>query len=98
MKQDKNTPVAVGCQVAIIYAAVHNLMKDIELENIREYEKELYSHMTLEHRKLMKRFADGYYEESDQKSLRRLSEALLKDLSACIAKEVEKLWVLILKQ
>lgn len=73
-------------------------MKDIELENIREYEKELYSHMTLEHRKLMKRFADGYYEESDQKSLMRLSEALLKDLSACIAKEVEKLWVLILKQ
>ena len=44
-------------------------MKDIELENIREYEKELYSHMTLEHRKLMKRFADGYYEESDQKEL-----------------------------
>ena len=69
LKQDKNTPVAVGCQVAIIYAAVHNLMKDIELENIREYEKELYSHMTLEHRKLMKRFADGYYEESDQKEL-----------------------------
>lgn len=25
--------------------------------------------MTLEHRKLMKRFADGYYEESDQKEL-----------------------------
>ena len=69
LKQDKNTPVAVSCQVAIIYAAVHNLMKDIELENIREYEKELYSHMTLEHRKLMKRFADGYYEESDQKEL-----------------------------
>ena len=46
LKQDKNTPVIVGCQVAIIYAAVHNLMKDIELENIKEYEKELYSHMT----------------------------------------------------
>lgn len=69
LKQDKNTPVIVGCQVAIIYAAVHNLMKDIELENIKEYEKELYSHMILEHNNLMKRIADGYYEESDQKEL-----------------------------
>lgn len=69
LKQDKNTPVIVGCQVAIIYAAVHNLMKDIELENIKEYEKELYSHMTLEHNNLMKRIADGYYEESDQMEL-----------------------------
>ncbi len=69
LKQDKNTPVIVGCQVAIIYAAVHNLMKDIELENIKEYEKELYSHMTLEHGNLMKRIADGYYEESDQMEL-----------------------------
>ena len=69
LKQDKNTPVTVGCQVAIIYAAVHNLMKDIELENIKEYEKELYSHMTLEHNNLMKRIADGYYEESDQMEL-----------------------------
>lgn len=69
LKQDKNSPVSVGCQVAIIYAAVNNLMKDIELENVKEYEKELYSHMTLEHSKLIKRFADGYYEESDQKEL-----------------------------
>ena len=69
LKQDKNTPVIVGCQVAIIYAAVHNLMKDIELENIKEYEKDLYSHMTLEHNNLMKRIADGYYEESDQMEL-----------------------------
>lgn len=69
LKQDKTAPVPVGCQVAIIYAAVNNFMKDIELENVKEYEKELYSHMTLEHSKLMKRFAEGYYDESDQKEL-----------------------------
>lgn len=69
LKQDKTDPVPVGCQVAIIYAAVNNFMKDIELENVKEYEKELYSHMTLEHGKLMKRFAEGYYDESDQKEL-----------------------------
>ena len=69
LKQDKNSPVPVGCQVAIIYAAVNNLMKDVELENVKEYEKGLYSHMTLEHGKLMKRFAEGYYEKSDQQEL-----------------------------
>lgn len=69
LKQDKTDPVPVGCQVAIIYAAVNNFMKDIELEKVKEYEKELYAHMTLEHGKLMKRFAEGYYEKSDQKEL-----------------------------
>ena len=71
LKQDKNAPVHVGCQVAIIYAAVNDLMAGIALENIKEYEKELYKHMELHHAELLSRFAEGYYEDEDRDALDR---------------------------
>ena len=69
LKQDKNAPVHVGCQVAIIYAAVNDLMAGIALENIKEYEKELYKYMQLHHAELLSRFAEGYYEDEDREAL-----------------------------
>lgn len=69
MKQDKSAPVPVGCQVAIIYAAINNFLIDIPLANIKQYEKELYSYLGMHHDKLLDRFADGFYEDSDKKEL-----------------------------
>lgn len=69
LKQDKSAPVPVGCQVAIIYAAINNFLIDIPLANIKQYEKELYSYLGMHHDKLLDRFADGFYEDSDKKEL-----------------------------
>ncbi len=69
LKQDKSSPVPVGCQVAIIYAATNNYLTDIPVENIRQYEKELYSYLEIHHDKLLNRFADGFYEDSDKQEL-----------------------------
>ncbi len=69
LKQDKTSPVEVGCQVAIIYAAVNNLLKEVALTDIKEYESGLYAHMNLEHETLLKRIADGYYDDSDKSEL-----------------------------
>lgn len=71
LKQNKTAPVSVGCQVAIIYAAVNNLMADVEIENIKDYEKELYTFMELHHMDLLLRIRDGYYEDSDRQELDR---------------------------
>ena len=71
LKQDKTAPVAVGCQIAIIYAAVNDLMAAIPLEDIKDYEKELYIHMELHHDRLLSRFADGYYDDEDREALDR---------------------------
>ena len=43
--QDRNSPVAVELQVAIIYAVVNNLLADIEVEDVKRFERELFEHL-----------------------------------------------------
>ena len=45
LKQDKNSPVPVYKQVAIIYAVVNNLLEDVDVHAIGEFEEELYSYI-----------------------------------------------------
>ena len=42
LKQDKHSPVAVEYQVAIIYAATHGYLRDVAVEDVRNYESGLY--------------------------------------------------------
>ena len=42
LKQGKSAPVSVEKQVAILYAVVNNLLTQIPVEEIREYEENLY--------------------------------------------------------
>ena len=46
LKQDRNSPVAVELQIAIIYAVVNNLLADIKVEDIKRFESELFEHLT----------------------------------------------------
>ncbi len=46
LKQNKNTPVAVELQVAILYAVVNNLLRDVAIEDISAFENELYFSLT----------------------------------------------------
>ncbi len=45
LKQDRNSPIAVELQVAIIYAVVNNLLKDIKAEDIGRFEEELFDYL-----------------------------------------------------
>ncbi len=42
LKQDRNTPVDVANQVAIIYAVVNNHLDDIEVSDVKAFEQDLY--------------------------------------------------------
>ena len=44
--QDRNSPVAVELQVAIIYAVVNNLLADVAVEDVKRFEAELFEHLT----------------------------------------------------
>ena len=46
LKQDKNSPVPVELQVAIIYAVVHNLLSDVPVADIHAFEGELSEYLT----------------------------------------------------
>ena len=49
LKQNRNSPVPVELQVCILYAVVHDLLMDVPVEQIKNYEQEMYEDMTALH-------------------------------------------------
>lgn len=45
LKQDRNSPIPVEKQVAILYATVHGYLKDIAVKDIAAYENALYQYL-----------------------------------------------------
>ena len=65
LKQDRNSPVPVGCQVVIIYAVTHGFLDDIPVTKIKQYEKNLYELLNQKYADLLKRFSEGFFDDSD---------------------------------
>ena len=65
LKQDEHNPITVENQVIIIYAVINNLLSDIELEDIKRFEAELYSYMDSVHPEIIKKIlnAEDFNEE-----------------------------------
>ncbi len=76
LKQNRNAPVHVGCQVAIVYAVTNGYLNDIAVDKVHDYEEKLYEKLRTENSEFLKRIEDGYFEESDIESLK----TTLKDL------------------
>ncbi len=53
LKQDRNHPVDVVLQVAIIYAVINNYLKDIAVSDIHRFESELFEYLTSTKRELV---------------------------------------------
>lgn len=83
LKQGRGQPVAVELQVAIIYAVTNNMLTDIAVESISEFEKELFDHLTAAHDDLLAgiRQTGALSDEAEQE---------LKDaINSCKAKFLE---------
>lgn len=65
LKQDEHNPITVENQVIIIYAVINNLLADIELEDIKRFESELYSYMDSVHPEIIEKIlkAEDFNEE-----------------------------------
>ena len=71
LKQKRNAPVRVGCQVAIVYAVINGFLDKVAVKDVAEYESRLYTHLENKYVSLLERFENGYYEEEDVAELRR---------------------------
>ncbi len=65
LKQRKNTPVRVGCQVVIVYAVINGYLNDIAVKEVADYECDLFELLENKYGSLLSRFESGYYEDSD---------------------------------
>jgi len=59
LKQDRNAPVPVELQVAIIFAVVNNYLQDVKVKDIKEYEKELFFELTSYYDELLSSIRSG---------------------------------------
>ena len=48
LKQNRNAPIRTELQVCIIYAVVNDLLSDVPVERVSEFEAELYEYLTVQ--------------------------------------------------
>ncbi len=70
LKQGKNAPVRVGCQVAIVYAVIKGYLDNVAVSDVHEYEKRLFAKLENEKGKWLERIEAGYYDEADEEELK----------------------------
>ena len=59
LKQKRNSPIAVELQIAIIYAVVNNLLADIAIDRIADFESELSEYLVATKDALMKQIVSS---------------------------------------
>ncbi len=75
LKQDRNAPVRVGCQVAIVYAVINGYLNDVPVKNVKEYERNLYELLENKYSQFLQSVESGNWEENDVNTLKQaLSE------------------------
>ena len=70
LKQNKNTPIRVGCQVAIVYAVINGYLNDTPVKAVKEYESRLYELLENKYAAWLKRVESGLWDEGDVEELK----------------------------
>jgi len=70
LKQGRNSPVRVGCQVAIVFAVINGYLNDIPVKGVKDYEKNLYELLENKYADFLARVEAGSWEEQDVEELK----------------------------
>jgi len=76
LKQDQYSPMEVGKQIAILYAAVNDFLSDIKVSDIKRFEKEFLEYMDTHYREIEKSIVTGKTLTDEIKSA--LEEAIVE--------------------
>ncbi len=75
LKQNRNSPIAVELQVAIIYSVVNNLLGDVKVSDIGRFEEELFEYLTAVKSELLSKIRETGNLDSESES--ELKDAIL---------------------
>lgn len=70
LKQGRNSPIRVGCQVAIVYAVINGYLNDVAVKKVKEYEYTLYELLENKYSDLLDRIERGYWDDVDVEQLK----------------------------
>ena len=69
LKQSRNAPVRVGCQVAIVYAVINGYLNEIPVNAVKDYERRLYELLENKYSDFLSRVESGSWDEADIEDL-----------------------------
>ena len=70
LKQGRNSPVRVGCQVAIVYAVINGYLNETPVKKVKEYENALYELLENKYLSFLERIEGGSWDENDIEELK----------------------------
>jgi len=73
LKQSQYSPMKVEHQIAIIYCGVKELLREVPVEKIKEFEKAFLELMEMEHRDVLDLLRDGDLSEREEDVLRKVA-------------------------
>lgn len=76
LKQPQYSPVSVEKQVAIIYLGTSNLLKDVPVENVKDFENVFLTELEQKHPAILDSFRKGNLNDEDLKTLREIANEL----------------------
>lgn len=78
LKQSVNDPYTVEDQIAIIYAGTKNLLRNVPVEKVKEFEKDFLQFLNLKHRDTLDALKAGKFDDT----ITNVLEAAAKEISA----------------
>ena len=73
LKQSQYSPVSVEKQVAIIYLGTNNLLKDVPVEKVKDFENVILTELEQRHPSILDNFRKGLMNDEDIKTLRGIA-------------------------
>ena len=71
LKQGRNSPIRVGCQVAIVYAVINGFLNDTPVKEVKNYEKRLYELLENKYTGFLERVEAGSWNDEDIEELEK---------------------------
>ncbi len=72
LKQGRNAPVRVGCQVAIVYAVTKGYLNNVAVSKVREFEQNLFAKLENKYGDWLQRIEAGSFDETDEAELKSI--------------------------
>lgn len=72
LKQGRNAPVRVGCQVAIVYAVIKGYLNEVAVSKVHDYEKNLFAKLENQYGAWLERIESGSFDDNDENELKEI--------------------------
>ena len=72
LKQGRNSPVRVGCQVAIVYAVINGYLDKVDVDKVKDYEQALFDRLEARHGDWLGHIESGSWDDEDIDELKAL--------------------------